>query len=60
MSFLLPFKYLDAFPKLFYELEKLNGLQINVEVSSLEDAFINIARIEEEAEQQNENDGIEL
>ena len=51
MSFLLPFKYLDAFPKLFYELEKLNGLQINVEVSSLEDAFINIARIEEEAEQ---------
>ena len=54
-SFLLPFKYLDTFPKLFYELEKFNGLQINVEVSSLEDAFINIARIEEEAEQQNED-----
>jgi hypothetical protein len=47
VSFLLPFGERDKFVGLFEELDKFTQLKMNLELNSLEDAFINIAKLEE-------------
>ena len=43
----LPFSQQGKFTDLFYELEKENKISVNLEMNSLEDAFINIGMEEE-------------
>jgi len=47
LKFLLPFTQQKNFSRIFEELEKIEGIKLNLQMNSLEDAFINIGLQEE-------------
>lgn len=55
----LPFSEQPKFAELFREIEKEDGLQLNLEMNSLEDAFLNIT-IEEEKRHQAEAQALQI
>jgi len=55
----LPFSEQQKFAELFREIEKEDGLQLNLEMNSLEDAFLNIT-IEEEKKHQAQASALDI
>lgn len=57
LKFILPFEYISSYPLLFDKLNELNNYNISLEMSTLEEAFLNFAKIELEIfNKNNDND----
>jgi len=55
LRLVLPFNEINKYPQLLKDLKSINDVHISIEISSLEEAFINFMYIEENNLEENEN-----
>jgi hypothetical protein len=47
INYVLPLQKLEDFPTLFEKLEKLEGVEFKVVLTSLEEAFLNFSKVQD-------------